>query len=439
MSPAGPDVIPQATRRNHTSRWKTWCRLSAKPALPLTKEKLMAVTSELKRRGYRSTANFLSSAKRYHIATGFRWSASLMQTFTDCRRCAVRRLGPPRRARAFRWARLSLLPAAVDSRPATLLRLPVHALALGSHFLLRTIELGALQMQHVFIRPAVESAGPGERGTVTFTIVCSKMDYASTGFRIRHSCTCSGPGVGEAIPVWCPFHLAVHYAESCHGSLGPWPLDERKFFLTVSGAVATPALVAGDLRKLDADHGIAEDAEDEPVIAGRQPPSWGGHSLRRTGAREYFRLGLPKPQLYGLGRWNGPAIDGYIHGLPFVLNVPRNPLVSSCTRTDLQFAALSQKVSRLEGHLQRANLSATPVTDSHSRLVFVLSLPSGQETRSKLHKVSQEGLLSRASTWKTQCGFKFGCMQRDFRLLSAIGGEAVRSTRCEKCFRVDCP
>ena len=106
--------------------------------------------------------------------------------------------------------------------PHTVLRMPLQALALTSHFLLRTIEVGALCKQHVVIRPPSEPGSPDARGSITVTIVSSKMDYKAAGFRIKHSCVCASPCCPPAHTLVCPYHLALDYSLAVHGSPGPW-------------------------------------------------------------------------------------------------------------------------------------------------------------------------------------------------------------------------
>ena len=54
-----------------------------------------------------------------------------------------------------------------------------------------------------------------------------------------------------------------------------------------------------------------------PPPPATRPPRWGGHSLRRTGAQEYHRLGITLEVIKKLGRWCSAAVQGCIAGLPF--------------------------------------------------------------------------------------------------------------------------
>ena len=93
-----------------------------------------------------------------------------------------RNLGPARRARAFKWRTLGIIRVSCAVLPKTVL--PLHALAFTSHNLFRTIEVGALNKSQVHIRPRGWVDGYAAKGTITVTIVSSKMDYNASGFRI---------------------------------------------------------------------------------------------------------------------------------------------------------------------------------------------------------------------------------------------------------------
>ena len=145
-------------------------------------------------------------------------------------------------------------------------------------------------------------------------------------------------------------------------------------------------------------------------------PKWGGHSLRRTGAREYHRLGVPLPTLQRLGRWSSQAIENYIAGMPFDFGAEllNNSIVigndTICiTKLDLlmtQMANISARVEDLARHLESQRLLPTkqklkvkndmvkteapkseprrPVSGARMPLVAAVSIPPRQAEGGKL-------------------------------------------------------
>ena len=143
---------------------------------------------------------------------------------------------------------------------------------------------------------------------VVFCVSHSKTDQESRGVKLRFKCTCTPTSsatslvatVKSGLPLprssWdCVVCSCMAYAINMHNSLGPWPDDVAvPFFRTVTGARISAKVIAATLQLMDR-VGNINDREDLPSRGmNTLPPAWGGHSLRRSGARHYFRLGLSK-------------------------------------------------------------------------------------------------------------------------------------------------
>ena len=92
LSELDADVSANSAKMSLASLWRTWNCLHAEwhgdsvPALPLTPDKIKAVAALMKFRGYRSFPNYVSRAKKEHIALGHSWSELLNNVVRDCTR-----------------------------------------------------------------------------------------------------------------------------------------------------------------------------------------------------------------------------------------------------------------------------------------------------------------------------------------------------------------
>ena len=145
---------------------------------------------QLRQRRYGSAVNYLTTARRMHVKAKHPWTSALAMAFTDCGRAGKRHLEPARRAKAFRWLKLGELWGGCVRLPRTYLKMPLRALALSSHYLLRRVEVGELNKAQVIIKQEGIIEGKPSRGSVTLTSDKSKMDYAASGVRIRIGCWC---------------------------------------------------------------------------------------------------------------------------------------------------------------------------------------------------------------------------------------------------------
>ena len=448
-----------ATLAQHSSRVKTYEKFIASSAhvlaWPLRPILIEDFTVHLKSLKYRSIGNFISAIKRKHVEKHYAVDENLDLVISDCRRAGRRRLGPPRRAKSFTWCKLGKL----SSRriPATPILLPLHVAAAGSQVMLRGAEVGAINLEDV----AIVLPRDDNPGAVDWHISHLKVDAAARGCRLRLHCTCRSPMAVQAFllqcqndtltfnaTLCCPFCTVLFYAYKVHGSLGPWT-SKDPFFATHNGDRISAHLLAHTLDTLNKFHTI-EDLDEAPPAphAGALPPSWGGHSLRRSGAREWTRAGLAESALRTLGRWSSDAIMCYLAGMTrniFLNSVTQT--TSHCTvqlmlshsslhdKVDEALSAISElrssvsAISHATTAMPSAPAGAIATTPAH--MVVILSMPRRQERRSRLHL--SPPLKGPIDSWQASgCSYKFG--RSKFSVFGLEDLQLLTCARCTRCF-----
>ena len=187
------DVFARSNHQAMDARWTTWQKLSRQwelEPLPLTTAKIRAIASSLKAGGYKSLRAYFSRVRRQHVAQcGEAAPADVDLAIRDAVRSIERGIGGPALEDGFRFEQVTL---SLDSKSATK---KAAIFTLGVWFLLREIELAALQVKHV----AVDEANT----IVTISLSCSKMDTVGQSVHRSHKCYCS------YVPeTRCPFHVA---------------------------------------------------------------------------------------------------------------------------------------------------------------------------------------------------------------------------------------
>ena len=128
------------------------------------------------------------------------------------------------------------------------------------------------------------------------------------------------------------------------------------------------------LKKLNEKFLILDAAEEPPQ--GHRQATWGGHSFRRTGAREWHRCGVPFELLQRMGRWSSDAIASYIAGM--ILDVQAQlhcPASSNAGISILRMdAQLAQRLSSIEAKLDQ-------VISFGGRSHFVVGRSAGETTQ----------------------------------------------------------
>lgn len=195
------------------------------------------------------------------------------------------------------------------------------------------------------------------RSSVVSDVSASKTDAEARGCRLRLRCTCilvKGALPFNAEVLLCPTCCTVEYARHVHGKVGAWN-DKTTFFLCESGALVTAKAVARMLALLDKCYNIRSPEEAPPSSSNPRPPVWGTHSLRRSGARCWFRAGLDVPSLKILGRWSSDAVELYIAGMLRDINLQRQHQNIDATTVTLLKAAetISLRLNALSGQLER--------------------------------------------------------------------------------------
>ena len=100
---------------------------------PLQPLEVLKVASEMRQEGYRSVEHFILSIRRLHLEKGHQWTPDLSISYKYARKVGRRRLGQPRRSKAF-CLRKVIRSYVLGQTPKTSLRLPHHALIAGAIF-----------------------------------------------------------------------------------------------------------------------------------------------------------------------------------------------------------------------------------------------------------------------------------------------------------------
>ena len=116
---------------------------------PPTSDSVRALAATLKWRGYRSAAVYLFGYKAHAQREGHPWGDALNRLLRDAVRSCERGLGPPVRAQPLPFDRLGALPGGkapwCEGGPSS----PRNAVAVGSWWLLREIELSTARAARV--------------------------------------------------------------------------------------------------------------------------------------------------------------------------------------------------------------------------------------------------------------------------------------------------
>jgi len=403
------EPAPPPDFKQRESRWRTWKRVhntvaEVQPYLPLLPWILAMVVAAMRSMGYRSTQNYLSTAKRKHLSANFGWTPSLEQSFRDGMRAARRCLGPPARAAAFSLASVAL--AFVFGRyPPSNMEAPIHVLLVTALTMMRGIEAAALEEDDVVL--------DCQAMAVSFRINASKTDIQERGFKFRWRCTCGSMTMERANALtWmlCPFHVTLDAAIRHCGyrpTLGPTQVgsQHKPFFKTKRNSKLSSTSVTRFLRALAAMQNLAPPEmvgyPDEPK------PKYSGHSCRRSGAQHWLRQGLPADVVRRLARWRSEAIEAYIEQMP-IENLGVGSFKISNTALAVTIEEISREVSgAIKRKMEELGSQTSGRADSrpaqHSTKVRVLITQFRGERKAHLVQV-EEGPME---GFKTKCNYKF--------------------------------
>ena len=173
MSQFRGDFYAALSRKPRDAMLQTWARFHRRwyannDIVPLTVESLEKVSCLFKLGAYKSYKNYLSRIKELHQESGYVWSHALQSSARRCTRSVLRGLGGPVRSEAFDLDRVvaflkhSNIDIAEDGPEP-----PLHAVVMGTYFLLRELELSAIDMEDVTFT----------NDTVTLNLPVSKVDW----------------------------------------------------------------------------------------------------------------------------------------------------------------------------------------------------------------------------------------------------------------------
>ena len=276
--------------------------------------------------------------------------------------------------------------------------------------------------------------------SMTLLIPSSKTDIEGFGVRLRFACTCDCKLEDLKFHrahrwYWCLVHSSAAYALGAHGSVNPETKQQgAEPFFVMEGARTLEAL-SEDLNNIQRHHDIGEsDGEaDEPEHVKQK---YSAHSIRRTGAREWFRGGMSLEMLQRLGRWTSTAWAQYISGLPatVIIDMPEKMKTNKDSLVAI-FCALRQltsQVSALEAKLKQEEEKMKVAVGPRQEPRFIVAHLSVSDR--KTHIVSS--LTGRRGEWSARCGFKFGTSKCEVEVMVM---EPSDSARCKDCFGLRAP
>lgn len=428
------DYYAASSQRPRDALLTTWTKFHHKwygensDVLPLTELSLERVSCLFKLGGYKSFKNYLSRIKECHVEAGFEWTNNLNLTARRCTRSVLRGLGGPARSEAFRLEDvLDYLKLNDESSNADAPRSPLAAVTVGTFFLLRELELSAIDMEDVSFTNT----------TITLNLPVSKVDWQAKGTRRTWSCICD-------LRARCPVHILKKYdvelrkAGHVHG---PWIISNSGGRCEKTGIVdmiRQAVLLSG---------GGAKDATGNWMIS--------GHTFRITGARTLCEWGLDPITVQLLGRWGSSAVLSYLAESPLSTFSAR--LLPNATSDDdrplarrlaehnqEQFDSQDDRHERRVLREQFAQLSKRfeDVTTAVEGMNEVLSNKKIHETwwvqndSSKVTHMSVVDISMPPATWRTMCGWKFACQPKlTIHRSSPPNGNSFRN--CPKCNPVE--
>ena len=289
------DIYAATSRKPRDALLLTWSKFHRKwygdlsDPVPLTEESLERVSCLFKIGGYKSFKNYLSRTKEHHVDSGFIWTQSLHNMARRCTRSVLRGLGGPTRSEAFdldavvNHLLMNDIEVAQDGPES-----PLAAIVVGTFFLLRELELSAIDV------------GDVTDNTITLSLPVSKVDWQAKGCRRTWNCIC-GQGY------YCPVHILkdFHMRERRHEHPNePWIVSN-------TGGRCSKAGIESAIRNATLDSGgTAKDAEGNWLLS--------GHTFRITGARTLASWGLDPITIQMLGRWGSSAVLGYLAETPLL-------------------------------------------------------------------------------------------------------------------------
>lgn len=297
---------------------------------------------------------------------------------------------------------------------------PVAAVVVGVLFLLRELELSAIDMEDVSFTDT----------TITLSLPVSKVDWQAKGCRRTWSCKCD-------VRYYCPVHILRQYADELRREgkhTVPWIISRT------DGRCSKNAVVTKIRQAVLSSGGTAKNAEDNWIIS--------GHTFRITGARTLSAWGLDPITIQLLGRWGPNAVLSYLAATPLLSFSDRltNRSAEShlsarhVAATDLdgrQSAEIVAEQDQLRRELRELKAEMSDLSTTLDGVSQVLGSKQVREiwwVLNDISKVLHEAIVDLCtppSTWKTACGWKFSGQPRITTFRDSPPFEKGR--KCPKC------
>jgi hypothetical protein len=385
--------------------------------IPVTALGLEIVAAYFKRGGYRSFPNYLSAIKSVHVEAGHSWTEQLEGMGRWTTRSVLRGIGPARQSRPFKLNDVLGLPLDFEPLVTNGPRFPIHAVLIGSMFLLREVELAGILLENVTLEERLQE--------VTIRLTSSKSDSMALGTSRTWGCVC---GVAT-LP--CPFHLCkvicAKVVDDARGlGLSGAALSGIHLFGTSDGTVPLKAQFVETFEAVALKLNLQ-------ILTAEGTRAYGGHTLRVTGAQTLAAHGIEISKIRILARHSGEAILRYVAEAPLTtlradLGLPpaqHPPALGVTTRAPprQENLLLASAIKRLDSHAEQLRSLQTLVVQSRS-ILFVENLATNS-----IHGMRQ------GDAQHTSCGWNVGpARQRlgGIRWRTDLLGCAWRSI-CERC------
>ena len=362
------------------------------PVLPLNMTKVDAIAAMFKTGGYRSFDNYLSRAREEHGKT-YLEDAALERACRLASRSANRGLGPSRQAASYDLDKLlGLDSVSVECGSDEAPRHAKGLLILGAFFMMREIEAAAAQVHHVRIDRT--------HRVVYWDLPVSKSDVRALGKTRSWGCLCGG-GTKFVCPYCEADGILQFHAQRDSDKDSP-------FFQDRLGRV---------LKKVKVVEAIVNIMKELDTMAPGQggDQSWGGHSMRVSGARHLAAMGLEISLIQLIGRWGSEVVRRYVSDAPLstVTSVYKQKLTNRDLKEEIARLASvddSGSLRRSSGPSESALLTMRGEVDMMKTQIHELELPllCIMNDSSKIWHQSMIDAPSAPSEWKARCGWRFG-------------------------------
>ena len=418
---------------NRASLLSTWMSFHSEwfgplvPAVPVTTDSLLAVSSLFKKAGYRSFPNYLSAIKAEHVLRGHDWTQILDLMGRWSTRSVLRGIGPARQSQAIDLLRVYAIPVELDpvfpGGPVS----PRRLFILGSQFILRELEIAVAVVSHWTFDHTLS--------TITWNLPTSKTDVMAVGIPRTWGCICSDH---YAFP--CPFHIAVEHIEDLRntfGDVGPYfPL-----FPDTSGHQMKK------LKVVEAFEALATTLSLPLITNGVR--NFGGHSTRVSGSQFWAGLGIETAKIAIFARWAGPTIFRYVADAPLKVITAdvRRLLLKACSTSSTS----SQADDTFSDRLKTLERSLASLVDQ-AAASDVATLPALRDTAPSATQaicdlpvspeyVSNDASLKVHEVWfrdddpsvaRARCGWKYRTSAHTFSRNIAM---VAWFNMCDRCLR----